>query len=382
MTKLSMRKLPLGFIGAIVLIVCVERTISSKITSVTTEVASCWSFAAKAAGREAKDSEILGFGDSLMKYGFQPKVIEARTGRSAYNLAAFNGPPSRDYLMLKRVLDAGGNPSAIVACFQVVHFGSGPRFHARQFAESVTLAETLDLAWTTSDPSLFAWLMLSRHVPSIRARFELRGNLMTALTGQGMNWAEIYAIFRRNWNQSRGAHIGADEPHAPESTAALARAKELYGGKFEDLHAQTPVHEVYIHRFLDLADSHKIPVIWLIPPMLPEVEDRQREVGLTQLTTELAQRMKRAHPAITVIDGRGKGYDAKAFCTDAVHLNRRGAYALSRDLGDLLRHRLGGSFREESWVSLPPYRPGTPDVEMEDMAQSREIVLSVWKTRK
>ncbi len=383
MNRVAWRNVPWGFIGAIVLIVGVEKTIASKITSVTTEVASCWSFAAKAASREAAHSEILGFGDSLMKYGFQPKVIEAQTGRTAYNLAAYGGPPSRDYLLLKRVLDAGGKPAALVVCFQVVHLGSGPRFHVRHFAESVTPSEALDLSWYSRDPGLFAWLMLSRVVPSIRTRFEIRGNAMTALNGQGIDWTNLYYPFRRNWNQARGAHVHPEEPHAPDDEiAAKARAKELYAGHFDDLSDQHPVHEQYIRRFLDLAAERKIPVIWLIPPMLPAIEERHHEVGLSDLTTQLSRRMQEAYPNLIVVDGRHQGYDAQAFCPDAVHLNRRGANALSRDLAAIIRHHFSESTTVQSWVSLLPYRPGSLDTDLEDLTRSRTVLREAKAVRR
>lgn len=383
MNRAGWRSLPWGLVGALVLIVGVERTISRKIASVTTEVASCWSFAAKAASHEAAQSEILGFGDSLMKYGFQPKVIEARTGRTAYNLAAYGGPPSRDYLLLKRVLDAGGKPSALVVCFQVVHMGSGPRFHVRHFAESVTPAEALDLTWSSRDPGLFAWMMLSRVVPSIRTRFEIRGNVMTALNQQGIDWTSLYYPFRRNWHRARGAHVHPEEPHAPDDDAvAKARAAELYSGHFADLSAQHPVHEDYIRRFLDLAEERKIPVIWLMPPMLPALEERQKDVGLADLTTALAKRMRDAYPNLIVVDGRGQGYNAGAFCPDAVHLNRRGATALSRDLAELIRGRLGEPSSTSSWVSLPSYRPGTMDLDLEDLTRSRLVLKHAAEERR
>jgi hypothetical protein len=87
--------------------------------------------------------------------------------------------------------------------------------------------------------------------------------------------------------------------------------------------------------------------------------------------------MSAKYPQITVVDARSKGYDAEAFCSDAVHLNRRGANALSREIGDILRHRLGGSSKEATWVSLPLYRPGPFEVDLEDMNRSRAVIRDV-----
>ena len=378
-----LRRLPWGLVGMLALVCGVERSILKHRADVTTETAACWEFAANAATHEAARSEILGFGDSLMKYGFQPKVIEARTGRTAYNLAGFAGPPSRDYLMLKRVLDAGGKPSAIVVCFEVVHLGATPRFHARRFAEFVTAAEAFDFAWHSRDPGLFGWLMIGRHVPSIRARFEVRGNVMTALHGKGMRWADAFYPMRRNWNQSRGAHVAPEEPHAPvEAEAARAKALDLYPDLYHDVSFRKPVEEEYIRRFLDLAAERKIPVFWVLPPWPPAVEQRQHEVRVTELTDGLTRRMSNAYPNVVVVDGRSRGYDPAVFCPDDVHLNRRGANAYSRDLGDLIRHRLGGSSPAASWVSLPRYRAGAMVADLEDLAETVAVLRKAWGERR
>lgn len=378
-----LKHLPWGMVGMLALVCGVERSISRHRADVTTETASNYEFAATSAVGEALGSEILGFGDSLMKFGFLPKVIEARTGRRAYNLAAYGGPPSRDYLLLKRVLDAGGKPSALVVCFQVVHMGATPRFHARRFAEFVTAAEALDLAWSARDPGLFGWLMVGRNLPSLRARFELRGNLMTALQGHGLRWADVYYPMRRNWKQSRGAHIAAAEPHAPgEPELARARALELYPDFYYDLSSRKPVEEQYIRRFLDLAAERNIPVYWTIPPEPPAVEVRQTEVHVTAITDGLLKRMSDAYPNLVIVDGRGQGYDPSAFSSDDVHLNRVGANAFSRDVADVIRHRQGNPSPASSRVALPRYRAGSMVADLEDYDQSAAVLRKAWAVRR
>ena len=378
-----LRAVPCGLMGALALIVSVERAIAHRIIDVTSEAASNYAYAAKAASREARGSEVLAFGDSLVKFGFQPKVIQARTGRTAFNLAAYGAPPSRDYQVLKRVIDAGGRPSALVVCFPAVHLGSTPRLHARQFSEAATVSEAWDLAWSSSDPGLFGWLMVARQVPSIRTRLELRGNLMKALLGSGSDWRECYFVFRRNWLQGRGAHLQHNDPHAPEEPAAArARALELYIGDLDANPADEPVNKRFIRRFLDLAAARDIPVFWVILPMLPAIEARQQDIRVTAITDALARQMRDAYPNLIVVDVRGRGYDARAFAPDAVHLNRRGATTFSRDLGDLIRHRLGNPTAGASWVSLPKYRPTDDAFDMEDLAQSSAVVRGAGGVRR
>lgn len=377
------RAAPWGLIGAVILIVGVERKVSRHRADVTTETAACWAFAAASAGGEAARSEILGFGDSLIKYAFQPQVIEARTGRKAFNLAGYAAPPSRDYLMLKRVLAAGGKPSALVVYFGVIHLGGAPRFHERRFAEFVTAAEAFELARTSRDPGLFGLLMTGRHIPSVRARFEIRGNVMTALSGQGLKWADAFYPLRRNWNQARGAHVGSNEPHAPDDPeAARARALELYAYEYQDVAWGQSVEERYIRRFLDLAVERNIPVYWVLPPLPPTLEQRQREVRVTELTDALARRISHDYANVVVVDGRGRGYDPTAFCADDVHLNCRGANAFSRDLADLIRHRSGNSEPAPAWVTLPRYRPGEMVANLEDLAHTIAFLRKAWEVQR
>jgi len=370
----AIRRVPWGLVGALLLILLAERALSRRIKAFTTETAGCWKYAATTARTTASRSEILGFGDSLMKYGFQPRVIEARTGRSAFNLAVYGGPPSHDYLSLRRVLDAGGKPAALVVCFQPIHFGSGPRYHAREFAEGVSANEAIDLAWSSSDPGLFGWLMVDRSLSSARARFEIRTRIVSSLKGDsGDDWATVQEIFHRNWTRNRGAHTHMDVPHAPEGIAAIARARALYGSRIESPDLDQ-VHLKYIRRFLDLAGERGIPVVWVLPPMLPEVRARMDEIGLTTIETELVELMRAAYPGLLVLDGRDAGYTAPAFCDDAVHLNRTGANAFSRDLADVLRHHLGNPVTNSPIAKLPRYRPGPMEATMEDFAHSSKVV--------
>src|SRR5436305_1799178 len=82
---------PVGCLGMIALVLGVESLVSARrarfqdVTSVT------WELSARSAGGEAARCEVLGFGDSLLKFGFNPLVLERETGRSAWNLAVNAG---------------------------------------------------------------------------------------------------------------------------------------------------------------------------------------------------------------------------------------------------------------------------------------------------
>src|SRR5580693_8460636 len=89
------RRCPAGLIGALGLIVLLEGIVSRVPARVDdrSRLASSWQTAMRrAAGPEAR-AEILTFGDSLIKLGILPRVLEARLGRSSYNLAVLGGQP-------------------------------------------------------------------------------------------------------------------------------------------------------------------------------------------------------------------------------------------------------------------------------------------------
>lgn len=372
------RGVPWGLIGALVLIALVERSLARRSAYLTTEVAACWKYAAESATSRVADGEILGFGDSLMKYGFQPRVIEARTGRAAFNLASYGAPPSMDLIVLRRVLDSGKRPSALVVCFQVVHLGGTARYHAREFAEFVTPSEAYGLARADGDPGLFGWLMMARLLPSLRSRFEIRGKVLTALRGEGPDWSKALPVFRRNWNRNRGAHVGPGDPLA--SGDLTDRARSLYPDAFRLPENSAP--EVSIRRFLDLAASHDIPVVWVLPPMPAAIEARQEQTRIVAATDALLGMLRRDYPGLMVLDGRRNRYADDAFCADGFHLNSRGANAFSRDVGDFLRKHRGDAATQASWAALPRYRPGPPEADLEDMALSSKRLLEGREARR
>ena len=73
-------------------------------------------FAAAGASNEAPGCGVLGLGDSVMKFGFDPAEVERGLGVKAYNLAVPGTPPPLTFTLLRRALDAGARPSAVVVC--------------------------------------------------------------------------------------------------------------------------------------------------------------------------------------------------------------------------------------------------------------------------
>ena len=69
---------------------------------------------------ETAGRDLLIFGDSQVKFGLLPGVIEKRTGLSGYNLAVLGGMPASSYGLLRGALQSGRTAE-----------GCGRRFRSR-----------------------------------------------------------------------------------------------------------------------------------------------------------------------------------------------------------------------------------------------------------
>ena len=140
---------PAGFLGALALILLLDRAVAR--LPVRSEhgsrLASSWESANRSASGPDAGAEVLCFGDSLIKLGVVPRVLEARLGLSAYNLAVLGGqPPTADFL-LRRVLEAGHRPRALIVNFSPLLLGLDPRVNVDWWAGLPGQGERLELAW-------------------------------------------------------------------------------------------------------------------------------------------------------------------------------------------------------------------------------------------
>src|SRR3954468_14498703 len=96
------RLIPWGLIGMLGLIAAVERSVASRAFELTANPMFLdWRESGRAARAEAARAQVLALGDSLVALGVQPRILEARFGRSAYNLAVPGAPAPASYFLLK-----------------------------------------------------------------------------------------------------------------------------------------------------------------------------------------------------------------------------------------------------------------------------------------
>ena len=94
---------PAGAIGMLGLVLAVELFVARHDREFTTIWAQAWKWSGRSASaREARESGVLCFGDSLVLHGVLPNVIAARLHRKAYNLAVFKGQAPASYFLLRQ----------------------------------------------------------------------------------------------------------------------------------------------------------------------------------------------------------------------------------------------------------------------------------------
>jgi hypothetical protein len=378
------RALPLGLIGALALVIITERAISRDDLEFTETTPTNWAFSKRASKSIAPRTDILFFGTSLIKFGVLPKAVESATGLSAYNLAANSGHMPTSYFLFKRALDAGARPKAVVVdCEDAPVWeevrdqqAEALRVNLRNWPELLDLRECLDLSWNARDADFLTTMLVSRVLPSFKARFDIRKSILGAFKGHYLAASGRTMVYLRNWNVNLGAYV-------MPPTFTLKSIRDLFplppedaGDPFaEGKWSRNRLTERYTRRFLELAAAHDIPVFWLLPPIPPREVIARRAIGLDRYFDDLARSAQQIYPNVTVIDGTRSNYTPDTFYDDA-HLNSKGSVAFSESLAFVLAQSLATRGRRPRWIWLPDYAPSDrpTNLRFEDMDGSRLAV--------
>ena len=348
--RLSVRSLPLGFLGALVSIVAIERSIERN--AIDTQGGNHWSYriAAKVARAETGSNQVLCFGDSLLRLGLAPRVIQAETGLRGYNFAQAGGQAPGSYFLLRQTLEAGARPAAIVVEFFPQLLAKETKLNDENWPFFARLSDGLNLARYSGGTETFGRFAVRRILPSLRSRTSIRTAIQLALqTNERFIKAEILkAIW--SWKTNRGAEITTSLPIA-QSEVELDQWETSYFPPFHCL----PVHRHYLHKFFHLAAQKGIPVFWLLPPYRPDLAARCDRSGFTRQHLDFVHGVQAAYPNVTVFDAHASAYPAEVF-RDPHHLAREGAAVFSSDVGQALRRSLGAFDSPNRWVTLPPFQ--------------------------
>jgi hypothetical protein len=360
---------PWGLVGMVALILIVESGIEARSLSLFDVDEWAFRWTGRAAVRKAKGHEILCFGDSLVKLSVIPRVVGERTGKRVYNLALSGSQAPSSYFLLKRALDSGGKPEAVVVDFNPPLLRVGPRHNINRWGALIDPVEAAQLAWWSRDPALFAEVTLGRILPSIRGRYAIRAEILGALASRGSINPINNPMGLRNWKQNDGAQLmvgSAGAKNLPE-----AKIRELREGYYPKWSVD-PANSEGVDRFLRLASEHNIRVFWLLAPLVPALHDEIARAGIDARQDEFLRAWQAKYPNLVILDARKRVVDPEAFW-DPQHLSVVGASAFSQAVGDVLRRSMGGKL-DGNWLILPevakvgPVPPGIEDIDQSRLA--------------
>jgi hypothetical protein len=344
--RLARGSAPWGLLGMVCLVIAIELFVERHDLDCTAAWYADRRLTAHKLPRFAPECQILCFGDSTLKLGLAPRVIEDVLGKRAYNFAIHAGQPPADYVLLRRAISAGARPSALIIGHSPSFLNRPATINARVWSELIGLWDCFDVGKGTWDAGFFASVVLGRIVPSLRARDEIRANVMKALRGEEIEARKTIPALWRNWNQNRGAQI------MPQVTLNSTKTVPEFSVPTWSCNR---TNALYFERFFALAAERRIPVFWLILPIAPHIQAASDRSGYDAQFTRFVAVMHSRFPNVVVIDGRHAGYDERTL-TDVLHLNGRGAVAFSTAVASIIGKRLSDPGQASSWVTLRSYR--------------------------
>jgi hypothetical protein len=357
-------------IGLIVLIECF---VSRHWIEFSDPVSLSWRTAAQLAEADAPRCELLCLGDSLVKHGLLPSVLEQATGWRTVNVSAARAPALLTYTLFRRALDAGAQPVAVIINAKPAVLMGGPEYDARYWQEVLSLHEGLELFQMTRRAPLVLSTLLGRLLPSLRSRLEVQSGVRAALRGETEPLHALNRVLLRNWTINRGANVVSANTQfrGPVSTDVAHRLHV-------DLFHVDSTNAAAIDRLLKLADQRDIPVCWLLAPLSPELQALRWASGSEGRYEQFIRSIQSRFPrTLTVLDARRAGYPSHLFA-DATHLNGAGAIALSRSVAAAIAPRSArpGSSTECRWLALeaPALDRAGSEGPVEDLETSRRIL--------
>ena len=355
-------RVPAGLVGTLALIAAVESAIGRKEFDWALPWSLDWQIHGRSAEAFADGQDLLIFGDSIAKFGLIPRLIDEERGGRSYNLALCNGQATTSYFLLRRIVDSGAKPSAIVVDFTPHMLARGPWLNARNWPELLTAPEAWELSRATGDPGLLGRVLAAGAVPSIRLRGELRDAIADAIGGVPYRHNYGTLRFLRNWRVNRGANLMP--PIAFDQDPVAWYRGTLTSWSVDDTNL------IYLDKFMRLAGREGIAVYWLLAPPTRELQEGLERSGLDADHERFVRQVASQHPHVRVLDARHAGYPQSAHAGDPLHPSLGGAITLSVDVGRAIRADEAGENRS-AWVELPFYRDLGDVDEVEDIEESR-----------
>lgn len=270
-----------------------------------------------------RDCRVLLFGDSQVKVGIQGDLLQRQLGEPVYNLAVLRAHPAASAMLLRRALDAGARPEAVILDAFPGILTDHPRMNGAEWAELLDTRGWFELLRDTPDPQLVARAMGHWLIPSVDARWSIRPVIAAALAGQPdpsrLLVERRERLLRRGSIAVRASGLPLQEA-LPDLPAGAGKKSGWWRVRPENLNA--------LRRFCTLAKTHDIHVYWLWPTQSPDTQARRETLRLDEPFEVMVRRLQDEFPNLTVLDVRRAGLEATDFY-DPGHLNDQGAEALT-----------------------------------------------------
>jgi hypothetical protein len=365
---------PWGVIGMCGLIVAIEASVARRWPDLSDPVSLSWRFADRAARNDAAGCDVLFLGDSLVKHGLVPSVLQRASGLRSVNLAAARAPTLLTYFVLRRALDARARPSAIVIDTKPAVLIGGADYNAQYWPATLSAPECLELGWIAGKGPLALAVLTARLLPSLQSRLGVRSRVEAALTQAPERIREINRVLLRNWTVNGGANVAM-----MNSAYRGDLSPEIQDRLHPDRWYVDPANAAGLEQLLKLAARRGIRVFWLLPPISPGLQDWRERSGSEAKYEQFVRSYCERYPSVvSVLDARRMARDTSLY-VDATHLSGRGATVLSRAVGAVLKAELAQPAANPpgGWITLQdPARDadGSADPPLEDVERSKELV--------
>jgi hypothetical protein len=352
------------------LVATIEAGLSRRWLDFSDPVCLSWRFADQAARNDAKGYDVLCLGDSLAKHGVVPSVLAEESGLRSVNLAAARAPALLTYFILRRALDSGARPRAIVIDTKPAVLIGGVEYNEHYWPAALSPSECLELGRIAGRGELGVATLVARLLPSLQSRLEVRASIRASLDGTSDPIQEINRVLWRNWSVNDGANVARlDSPYRGELSPEIQERLHPDRWYVDRANAQG------LDRLLKLAGEHQIRVFWLLPPISPGLQHWREKSGSEAKYEAFVRSYQRRYPRfVTVLDAR-RVAAVPSLYVDATHLSGQGAIVLSRAVGRVLKAELS-SLRHDSagnWIAVEELPPGAGPP-LEDVERSKEIV--------
>ncbi len=163
------RSIPWGVAGMVALVIGIEGFIFRHWSDLTDPVSLSWRFRRRLRSRRLATARSSASATAWSSTDWF-RVSSSRTsGMKAANLSAARASTLLTYCLLRRALDSGARPAALIINAKPAVLLGGPEFNARPWQEVLGLRDASELLQITRNAPFVASTLVGRLLPSLRA---------------------------------------------------------------------------------------------------------------------------------------------------------------------------------------------------------------------